>query len=65
MRYKPGQVQHDFTSPIHAKRESPAVDNWELEKYRRKSSLKTARVALLDRHLLTAANQRTCSLWIL
>ena len=53
---KPGHVHHDFTNPIHALSESRM-----LGKYWRTLSSKTAKLALLDRHLLTAVNKETFS----
>jgi len=58
---EPGHVHHDFNKPIQALADSRD----RLGTYWRTLSSKTARVALLDRHLLTAVNQRTLSLWIL
>jgi len=63
--YKPasGHVHQDFISPIQ--RKSPYV-NRVLAKYVVMLSSKTAKLPLLDRHLLTAVNQLTfSSLWIL
>jgi len=58
-----GQVHQDFISPIQ---KCPPVSRYcLLEKYVSISSSKTAKLPLLDRHLLTAVNQVTFSLWIL
>jgi len=61
--YKPasGQVHQDLISPIQS---CPFVSK-ELAKCFRMSSSKTAKLPLLNRHLLTAVNQLTGSLWIL
>jgi len=56
-----GQVHQDLISPIHKR---PSVSR-ELAKYFRMWSSKTARLPLLERHLLTAVNQLTGSLRIL
>jgi len=51
-------VHHDLTSPIQARSDT---DNTELGKYCRTLSSKTAKLPLLERHLLTAVNQLTLS----
>jgi len=56
-----GQVHQDLISPIHRGPSTSRV----LVKYLRMWWSKTARLPLLERHLLTAENQLTGSLWIL
>jgi len=67
--YKPasGQVHQDFISPIQRPPPANRVDRVGLLlKYIWALSSKTAKLPLLDRHLLTAVNQLTfSSLWIL
>ena len=53
-----GHVHQDFCKPIHA---GVFTDNKLLGKYRRTSSVKAAKLAFIDRHLLTAVNQLTGS----
>ena len=63
MNYKPasGQVHQDFISPIQR---GPSISSVRA-KYVSMLSSKTAKLPPFDRHLLTAVNQLTHSLWIL